>query len=213
VDPFLRPCFRKERDSDRAPATLGPPNVCRCRTLQVWRHAYTKQGAARGRGSHLSQAGVALARSIGASIGPFAFVAASDAPRTLETSIATGFAVDEVLDLAGDLWERAQSELAHRSARDDPKLYRRYLDLMRAGGVIAALGHRQAELWTRIIGNVPDGAQAVLISHGGLIEPGLVAVLPGWPHERWGRGFRHCEGVQLHHDGTRFVDADVLPSR
>jgi hypothetical protein len=57
---------------------------------------------------------------------------------------------------------------------------------------------------------VSDGAQALLISHGGLIEPGLVAALPDWPHVRWGRGFRHCEGARLHHDGTRFVGAEIL---
>ena len=33
--------------------------------LEVRRHAFTKKGTGRGRGSHLSQAGVAFARRIG----------------------------------------------------------------------------------------------------------------------------------------------------
>src|SRR5260370_25431482 len=120
------------------------------RTLEVRRHTYTKLGGARGRGSHLSQAGVELARSIGASIAPVAYVAASLAPRTLETAVAMGFAVDDLLDLSGDLWEAAQGELAHRAERDDPRLYLRYIELLSAGGAVAALGHRQADLWSRI---------------------------------------------------------------
>ena len=180
------------------------------RTLEVGRHTYTKQGGARGRGSHVSQAGVELARSIGASIGPFAHVAKSLAPRTLETAVAMGFAVDDLLDLSGELGGAAQAELARRAARDDRRLYLRYLELLSAGGAVAALGHTQAGLWSTCLSNVSDGAQALLISRGSLIEPGLVAALPDWPHVRWGRGFRHCEGARLYHDGTRFVDAEIL---
>ena len=109
------------------------------RTLEVRRHAYTKRGAARGRGSHLSQEGIEQARSIGVSMGPFGYVTASLAPRTLETAIALGYAVDDLLDLSGELWEAAQAELAHRAARDDPRLYLRYLELLSAGGAVAAL--------------------------------------------------------------------------
>src|SRR5712692_7229290 len=124
------------------------------RTPEVRRHTYTKQGGARGRGSHVSQADVELARSIGASIGPFAYVAASLAPRTLETAVAMGFAVDDLLDLSGELWEAAQGELAPREKRDDPRLYVRDLEPLSAGGAVAALGHRQADLWSRIVMNV-----------------------------------------------------------
>jgi hypothetical protein len=143
-------------------------------------------------------------------MGPFVYVAASLAPRTLETAVAMGFAVDDLLDLSGDLWEAAQGELAHRAERDDPRLYLRYIELLSAGGAVAALGHRQADLWSRIVMTVSDGAQALLISHGGLIEPGLVAAMPEWPHVRWGRGFKHCEGARLHHNGSSFVDAEIL---
>ncbi len=99
------------------------------------------------------------------------YVAASLAPRTLETAIATGFAVDDLLDLGGDLWEPAQSELAHRASRDDPELYLRYLELMRSDGALDALGRRQAELWQRVVLHVPDGAQALLVSHSTHIQP------------------------------------------
>ena len=180
------------------------------RSLEIRRHSYTKQGAARGHGSHLSQAGVELARRIGATIGPFAYVAASREPRTLETALTMGFAVDELLDLDGGLWRAAQAEMDHRAYRHDPELYARYQRLVAADGAVAALGRRQAELWAALVARVADGAHGLLVSHGGLIEPGLVAVLPEWPHARWGRGFRHGEGVRLRHDGDRFLDAEIL---
>jgi hypothetical protein len=121
-----------------------------------------------------------------------------------------GFAVDELLDLGGDLWDAAQAEIAHRGLRNDHELYLRYQELMLAAGPVAALGRRQAELWHMLVSNVSDGAQALLVAHGGLIEPGLIAALPDWDHARWGRGFAHGEGVRLRHDGTRFVDAEIL---
>ena len=44
----------------------------------------------RGKGSHLSAEGVALAPTIGATIGPVDLVLTSLSPRTLETAIFTG---------------------------------------------------------------------------------------------------------------------------
>jgi hypothetical protein len=77
------------------------------RYLQIRRHAFTKKGEQRGHGSHLSHAGVELGRRIGDDLGPAAFVAASLAPRTLETALAMGYAVNEIWDMGGGLLEAA----------------------------------------------------------------------------------------------------------
>jgi broad specificity phosphatase PhoE len=144
-------------------------------------------------------------------MGGFAYVAASLIPRTVETALAMGFAVDDLLDFGGgEMWEAATSEISHRQVRDDPELYRTYLSLVEAGGAVAALGQRQVGFWTGAAQKVRDGEAALVVTHGGLIEPGLVVALPGWSHERWGRGFRQCEGARLVWSGGRFVDADVL---
>jgi broad specificity phosphatase PhoE len=83
------------------------------RWLEVRRHSLTKKGDVRGNGSHLSQAGVDLARRVGAEIGAVGFVAASPIPRTLETAVAMGYAVDVLLDMGGEIWSDAQAEVAH----------------------------------------------------------------------------------------------------
>jgi hypothetical protein len=67
------------------------------RWLEVRRHSITKSSA-RGPGSHLSQEGVALARLVGRSLGPFASVVTSASPRAIETA-AMGYAVDDTVDL------------------------------------------------------------------------------------------------------------------
>jgi broad specificity phosphatase PhoE len=69
------------------------------RWLEVRRHSLTKKDAGRGRGSHLSAEGVALARLVGGSLGPFARVVASASPRAVETAVAMGFAVDDTVEL------------------------------------------------------------------------------------------------------------------
>lgn len=60
------------------------------RWLEVRRHSLTKKGSARGRGSHLSAQGVALARAVGDQLGPIAYVVTSQSPRAIETAIAMG---------------------------------------------------------------------------------------------------------------------------
>ena len=180
------------------------------RTLEIRRHSFTKKGVDRGHGSHLSAEGVAIARSIGEEIGPFAFVGVSPVPRTMETALAMGVAVDEVIDFAGDLWDAAQAEFGHRTVRDDPALYSRYVELLQRDGPTAALARRQVEIWTSVVERIPDSSSALLISHGGLIEPGLIAALPDWPRELFGRGFRHCEGVRLRRSDGEWTDGEGL---
>jgi hypothetical protein len=83
------------------------------RTIKIIRHSYTKKGAARGKGSHLSAEGVALAREIGNNIGTFDFALTSHGPQTLETAIAMGFAVDEQLEALGDITPEVIGEIGH----------------------------------------------------------------------------------------------------
>ena len=71
------------------------------RVLEIRRHSLTKKGPGRGSGSHLSQKGVALARRIGQTAGPFGRVSVSRVPCALETAIAMGFAADDMIPALG----------------------------------------------------------------------------------------------------------------
>src|SRR6266545_2150702 len=133
------------------------------RWLEVRRHSLTRKDSARDRGSHLSADGVALARLVGESLGPFASVVTSASPRAIETAVAMGFAVDDTV----------------------------------------AEAHRR--IWTSVVAAVPDGAAALVVGHGGGIEPGLVACLPDADYQSWGGPFGHCDGARLSFNEGGFV--------
>ena len=55
---------------------------------------------------------------------------------------------------------------------------------------------------------MPDGSAALVVAHGGGIEPGLVACLPGADHRSWGAPFAHCDGARLAFDEGGFVSVE-----
>ncbi|HMC42965.1 MAG TPA: histidine phosphatase family protein [Acidimicrobiales bacterium] len=180
------------------------------RFLEVRRHSYTKQGRSRGQGSQLSQEGVALARRIGSQLGEFSFVVASPVPRTLETALGMGFAVSALMDMGAGLWEEAQREQRARADLGEaPPTFTAYAELVRAGGPTSALGRHQQRIWREAIDHVPDGAQALVVAHGGLIEPGLVVCFADADHEAWGGALAPCEGARITCDNGRFVDVTI----
>jgi len=165
----------------------------------------TKKGEARGRGSHLSAEGVALARRIGADLGGFDFVAVTPAPRTLETALAMGFAVDAVLEFACGY---IAGEFEHHAQWEWSQPYTRFAELLRARCKLAVVAAADAEVWRRMAADLPAGGRALIVSHGGSIEPVLVACLPTADHGSWGRPLAHCDGVILHERQGAFFDVE-----
>ena len=185
------------------------------RWLEVRRHSLTKKDSAHSGGSHLSAEGVALARLLGESLGPFAAVVTSASPRAMETAVAMGFAVDDTVELPSGY---VPGEVDRHHQWRWPHPYRSYAELLGRGGELATVAETHRRIWTSIVAVVPDGAAALVVAHGGGIEPGLVACLPDADHESWGAPFRHCDGARLAFDGGRFVSiqfrrasAELLP--
>ncbi len=172
------------------------------RWIEVRRHSLTKKGSLRGSGSHLSQAGVALARVVGETLGQFERVVASEVPRAVETAIAMGYAVDEVLVMPSGY---VPGEVGHHDQWRWSQPYVRYAELVRGRGGLARVALGQLAVWRRVLSSIPDGASALIVGHGGTIEPTLVAALPGADHENWGSPLRHCDGARLAFD-RQFLD-------
>lgn len=167
--------------------------------LEVRRHTKrTKPG------QHLSRAGVALARRIGESLGPFERVITSPVPRAFETAIAMGFAVDEQLEQLGTLGAAVDAEI-HWAAG-----FAEFARVIGQGGATARLAQAQATLWRSIAQALPDGKSALLITHGGIVEAGAVACLPQADHRPWGPHCDYCEGVRLSFDGEMFTGMEIL---
>jgi hypothetical protein len=110
-----------------------PDRLFRVRQLEVRRHSFTKKGDGRGRGSHQSAEGVRAARAIGELIGPVAYVAASEAPRTAETGIAPGLSVDDLLPM-GLVYV---STVAHHDQWSWPSPFLRYRELLDEDSTLA----------------------------------------------------------------------------
>lgn len=75
--------------------------------------------------------------------------------------------------------------------------YVRYADLIAGGGGLAAMAEAGSDLWSAVVSAVPDGSGALLISHGGSIEPTLVRCLPEADHASWGDPSAHCDGARI----------------
>jgi broad specificity phosphatase PhoE len=167
------------------------------RTIEVRRHCYTKKGTSRGKGSHLSTQGVVQARRIGEQIGPFNLVLTSQVPRTLETALAMGFAVDDQLDALGDLSEAVWDEIGHQERWTWDNPFVRFAEFIALEGAVAQMGKRQEEAWRNALESVPVGGAVLVISHGRVIESGLVTCYPNGDFASWGSPFHHGEGIRM----------------
>ncbi|BCJ39026.1 hypothetical protein Athai_65290 [Actinocatenispora thailandica] len=172
------------------------------RWLEVRRHSLTKKGPARGRGSALSADGVRLARAVGERIGPFEYVLASTVGRAVETALAMGFACDDTAEMPSGY---LPGVVPHHDQWRWPTPYSRYAALLAESAELRSVAARHRALWTDAVRAVPDGAAALVISHGGAIEPALVHCLPGADHAAWGGPLRPCEGARLAFDGNGFT--------
>lgn len=172
------------------------------RLVELRRHALTKKGDGRGRGSHVSQAGVDAARAEGARLQWVRYVAVSESPRTLETALAMGFAVDDVVGIAG---ANVTGEVGFHEWWDWPDPWRVYSERIKSRPKLAAFAEAQLAIVRQAVSRVSHGEAALLIGHGGWIEPTVVAALGADRVEYWGPSFDHLEGLTLSEDRGQFA--------
>lgn len=167
------------------------------RVLEVRRHAFTKKGPERGRGSHLSQAGVDLARRIGKHAGPFDLVQVSPIPRTMETAIAMGFAVDDVVEALGPENPELYREIGHHERWGWANPFAEFARLIELGNETTALSKLVHAHLRFVLSQVPPGGRALAISHGRVIECGVIPFASSDDYAAWGEPFGHGEGVRI----------------
>ena len=176
-------------------------------TLEIRRHSYRKEGG----GSQLSQQGVDYARTLGATMGPFARVVTSVVPRARETAIAMGFAVDyEAITLCADPAVYTEAEALRWWEASQP--FEALAKLVLSDGAFGRYAHSLAALWRDIVTPLPTDASALFIGHSGELEAALVACFPHADHAGWGNGFNACEGARLYFKGdpATFTSLEML---
>jgi broad specificity phosphatase PhoE len=174
------------------------------KVLEIRRHSLTKKGPDRGKGSHLSGAGVQLARRIGETIGPCDLVLTSPSPRAIETALAMGYAVDACLDALGEMAEAFVQEIGHHERWSWEEPFQVFAQILARGGATAQVGHHIQAAWRMAAEALPDPGKGLLITHGRLLEVGVVACLPETPMAVFGQPFGHCEGIQLRYEAGHF---------
>lgn len=136
------------------------------KTLEIRRHSL-KQGG----GSRLSQEGVDLARHLGSSLGPFAYVATSVVPRARETAIAMGFAVNQELVTLAD--EDVYEEMKGVPWWKLPQPFAALAAVMAAKSATWRYGHGLVSVWRDLLTALPDETSALVIGHSGELETAL----------------------------------------
>ncbi len=177
------------------------------KTLEVRRHSCTKKGDDRGRGSHLSADGVLLAREVALDLPGFDYVMASTVPRTLETAVAMGYAVDDLVKVPQKLAGQAMVVVGHLERWSWKFPWLRFRELAAGHEVVGSYGEWLRDSWIAALDRVPDDGKALVVTHGRDIELGVLACLPDVPDDelrRWGEPVHQCEGVTLAYSGGRF---------
>lgn len=169
------------------------------KTIEIRRHSMRMPY-----GQHLSQQGVSLARLVGQNLGPFDRVMTSTLPRSFETAIAMGFAVDEENELMSTYGSSVDAEASWPASPAD------YAAAIRKGGAAARYANELAEVYRQLAEYLADGRAALVINHGGVVELGAVACLPNADHATWGSHFEYCEGIRLFYEDGNFVDVEIL---
>lgn len=143
--------------------------------VELRRHAFTKKGDARGLGSHLSADGVAAARNVGSASGRFSSVVTSTSPRTLETAVAMGFAVDDLVEMPNP----AVTGLVEFHAwRYWPDPFTVLADLARSNAAFGDYAAEQAALVRSVLHAAPGGGPVLFVGHGGWLETTVAALAP-----------------------------------
>jgi broad specificity phosphatase PhoE len=149
-------------------------------------------------------------RTLGTASGPFDLVLISISPRTLETAIAMGFAVDDQLQALGDIPAEVVDEIGHQERWSWEAPFVRFAQVVAHGGATAQMGRRQYQAWVQAVESLPPHGQVLVISHGRVIEAGLVTCFPDGAFAAWGAPFQHCEGVRLQYAASRFTEVHFL---
>jgi broad specificity phosphatase PhoE len=154
-------------------------------------------------GKHLTREGVRLARDVGVHLGAFDLVVTSDVPRAIETAVAMGYASDRQIEDLGSLfgaddevdWESGCAAIA---------------EALPGSKRLARAARKHAELLTEIAVSLPEGGRALLVSHGGVVELGVVGLLPAQDFSSWNPWCGYCEGVRLTFEGDACTAAHLL---
>lgn len=72
------------------------------------------------------------------------------------------------------------------------------------------MGRAQVVIWQEALESVQPGQSVLVISHGRMIEAGLVEAIGEADFATWGPSIQHCEGVRLRYGAERLFDVRFM---
>lgn len=156
------------------------------KTLTIRRHTQrTKPG------QNLSQKGIDLAKLVAHDTKNFDLVATANTPRGIQTAIVFGHAITLIDEALGHLPREIFDKCAW------PNGFTQMSTALLKHTSVANFAQNQANLWKQLASQTPPSGNALIISHGAIIELGMLASLPDADHPNWGPAIGYCEGIRL----------------
>lgn len=169
------------------------------RVLEIRRHAERTKPS-----QHLSRTGITRSQIAGASDLPIAKVVTSPSPRAVQTAVAMGYPVDQ-----------EESTLQSFGAAVDALIawdcgFSGWQDGVAESPVLAAFATLQAAIWRHVLNDIETGQAALIVTHGGMIEAGVMAAAPAFDWANAGGALGYVEGVRLWFEDDRCTHVVVL---
>jgi len=153
---------------------------------------------------HLTQEGVDKARRVGESLGDFNLVISSRAPRAIETAVAMGYAVDEIMEEVSTTPDELNQEVIWGVD------FLQYFEVVKKGEKTTKYASDMALFIKKIAELVENDQSILIVSHGGLIELTTIGCFPTENYERWGEPLDTCEGVRIYLENKEFKKIDLV---
>lgn len=169
------------------------------KTITILRHSI------RAAGQNLSPEGVALAREAAKKLNPeYNIVVTSDLPRAIETAEAMGFTVNEHNEILCPPGEIVDLEVYWDGDFDEfPPAYRQKKHLYE-------FAVKLREYIKTIAKSLPENGNALIISHGGVVQAAAAGCFPEKDFREFGRSPKYCEGIKIFIEGTEFKDINII---
>jgi broad specificity phosphatase PhoE len=135
--------------------------------------------------------------------GPFHYVLTSTIPRAVETALVLGYEVNRMDDLLFHYKPELVDELGNRSFQAIAKA-------IEAGRYTYSYAQDQLVLLREALDEVDEGDTILVVSHGSMVEIGLVAMFTDLDHEKWGKSFTYLEGYRVGYENEEFKDPQIL---
>ena len=134
---------------------------------------------------------------------PFDLVVSSPLPRAVETAVAMGFAVGEIVEELWELGPGVEDEV------DWDAGYSAFADAYRLGGATASYCDRMASVVRSLADKLPQGGAALAVTHGAIVEACAVGAGPDTA-ALFGGPAGYCEGVRISYPDDVEPQVEVL---